>query len=75
MLDEVGLDAEASAAPPAPELLSLVVGLHVCSQIASVSKSFAALGTPKGLLASVGPHVSLQQPGSRESFAADITFV
>ena len=53
----------------------LVVGLHVSSEVRSVCKLLSALRTSEGFLSRVRSHMSLQQPGSGESFVADITFM
>ena len=73
MIDKALSGGEGIWASDALELL--VVGLHVSSQVGSVCKLLSALRTSEGFLSRVRSHVSLQQPGSGESFVADITFM
>ena len=51
------------------------MGLHVSSQVRSVSKLLATMSTPVRFLSGVRPHVTLEQPGPGESFVADLTLV
>ena len=44
-------------------------------EVGSVGKLFAALAAAERFLPGVGSHVSLQQPGPGEAFAAHITLV
>lgn len=75
MFEQVGFYIEALPTMAAGVLLGLVVGLHVSSEVGSVCKLLSALRTSEGFLSRVRSHVSLQQPGSGESFVADITFM
>ena len=74
VLVQVGFNAERLIANIALKFL-LLVGLHVSSKVGSVCKLLSALSTSEGFLSRVRSHVSLQQPGSGESFVADITFM
>ena len=51
------------------------MGLHVSSEVGSVSKLLATMSTPVWLLSGVRPHVTLQQPGTRKCFATHVTLV
>ena len=52
-------------------LMNFLVG----PQVGPVRKLLPTVGTAKWFLPCVGPHVSLQQPGSRESLATHVTLV
>ena len=75
MFEQIGLYIEALATMPAGVLLALVVGLRVSSEVGPVCKLLYTLRTSEGFLSRVRSHVSLQEPGSGESFVADITFM
>ena len=49
--------------------------LHVGAQVGPVGKGLSAVRTPEGLLARVGAHVALQQPGSAEGLATHVALV
>lgn len=49
--------------------------LHVGTQVGTISESFATVGTGKWFLSSVGPHVTLQEPGPTEGFTAHCALV
>ena len=75
MLDQVTLHIEGFKALGAVVCFRVVMGLHVSSEVGSVCKLLSTLRTSEGFLSRVRSHVSLQQPGSGESFVADITFM
>ncbi|MPC41810.1 hypothetical protein E2C01_035415 [Portunus trituberculatus] len=58
---------------PARVLLDIRVGLEVGPQVAAVREATVTLRALEGLLPRVGPDVSLQQPGPRESLATELT--
>ena len=62
---------------PLPALVVLEggVGLHVGPQVGPVSETLATVSTPKRLVASVRPQVTLQQPGSGEGLPTDVALV
>ena len=61
--------------PPFGSVNFLGVDLHVGPEVGPVSELLTALRTSKGLLAGMGPHVSLQQPWPGKAFATDVTLV
>jgi len=60
VLVEVRFEGEGLVAAMALEVLIARMGLHVGPQIGAVGKGFAAMDTGVGLLAGVGPKVSLE---------------
>ena len=47
----------------------------MCSQVGSVCKLFTTMSASVWFLSSVRPHVSLQEPGTRESFVTNVALV
>lgn len=70
MFVQVGLECKAFIAAFAGVVLEGRMCLHVGTQVGAIGKGFAAVGTGKWLLSSVGPHVALQEPGPTEGFVA-----
>ena len=75
VLGQVGLDCEALATSGALVFLGAGVCLHVSPQVGPVGKLLAAVGASVGLLSCVRPHMTLEEPGPRESLAAHVTLV
>ena len=75
MLVQVALQGKGLVAPLAVEVLESRVGLHVSSQVGTVSKGFATVCAAIRFVSGVTSHVALQQPRPRESFSTDITLV
>ena len=59
MLDQVTLHIEGFPALGAVVCFRVVVGLHVSSQVGSVSKLFSTMSTAIGLLSGVRSHMAL----------------
>ena len=57
------------------EEFGLLVNFHVSSEVGPVSKLLSTVSTPVRLLSGVRPHVTLEQPGPRESLVTDLTLV
>ena len=74
MLGQQGHAGEGLGAVGAGIFLDVGVGLKMSAQIGSVGEGSMAVLAAEGLLASMGADVALQQPGSREGFAADVAF-
>ena len=75
MLVQVGLECKGLVASLALEVLESRMSLHVCPKIRTISKTFAAVGTTIGFIATVRPHVALQEPGPGKGFSTYVTFV
>ena len=75
MLVQVALQGKGLVAPLAVEVLESRVGLHVSSQIGTVSKGFATVCAAIRFVSGVTSHVALQQPRPGESLPTDITLV
>ena len=75
MLVQVALQGKGLVAPIAVEVLESRVGLHVSSQVGTVSKGFATVCAAIRFVSGVTSHVALQQPRPGESFSTDITLV
>ena len=75
MLVQVALQGKGLVAPLAVEVLESRVGLHVSSQVGTVSKGFATVCAAIRFVSGVTSHVALQQPRPGESFSTDITLV
>ena len=54
-------------------LLGLEMGLEVSSQVGLVGKASGAIIAGERLLSGVDPQVALEQPGSGEALAANVT--
>ena len=70
MLGEQAHAAECLLAAGARVLLVLEVSLQVGAQVGLVGEGAATLGAGEGLLPSVGPQVTLEQPRPGEGLAA-----
>ena len=75
MLVQVGLECKGLVASLALEVLESRMSLHVCPKIRTISKTFAAVGTTIGFIATVRPHVALQEPGPGKGFSTYVAFV
>ena len=75
MLVQITLQRKRLVAPLAVEVFESRMGLHVSAQVGTVCKGLATVGTTIGLVPRVAAHVTLQQPGPRESLSTDITLV
>lgn len=75
MLIEVRLEREGLVTAFTLEILIDRMRLHVCTQIGAVRKGFATMCAAVGLFARMRAQMALQQPGTREELAADITTV
>ena len=75
MFVEIGLECKGFIASFAVEVLESRMGLHVSAKVGSVGKGLATVGATVGLVPRVAAHVTLQQPGPRESLSTDITLV
>lgn len=75
MLVQIALQRKRLVAPFAVEVFESRMGLHVSAKVGAVGKRFSTVGTAVGLVPCVASHVTLQQPGPRESLSTDITLV
>ena len=75
MFVEIGLQGEGFVTAFAIEVFESRMGLHVSAKVGAVCKGFSTVGTTIGLVPRVAAHVTLQQPGPRESLSTDITLV
>ena len=75
MLVQIALQRKRLVAPFAVEVFESRMGLHVSAKVGTVCKGLATVGTTIGLVPRVAAHVTLQQPGPRESLSTDITLV
>ena len=75
MLVQITLQRKRLVAPFAVEVFESRMGLHVSAKVGAVCKGFSTVGTTIGLVPRVAAHVTLQQPGPRESLSTDITLV
>ena len=75
MLVQIALQCKRLVAPLAVEVFESRMGLHVSAKVGTVCKGLSTVGATVGLVPRVAAHVTLQQPGPRESLSTDITLV